>query len=239
MNGEVIDKIMVDVDGVQMSRERLEIIDTEPSPAALAVGGLQGIVDYLRANVDELDAHELILQVVDPWEVRLIGSLTGPTNKRHTFIKATAEDLFGRGKDWMDQEVFTIFLQTCFVNTAALAEVQKLTGSLTEGKEKQLDDDGLTQRVAVKAGVSLSQTKVVKSPVTLAPYRTFREVEQVGTPYVLRLARGTDTTPPMLRLFEADGGAWKLSATARVAEWLRKETSDLREALGAPLAIIV
>jgi len=56
----------------------------------------------------------------------------------------------------------------------------------------------------------------VKNPVTLTPYRTFREVAQPVSPFVLRFNEDAQAA-----LFTGDGSVWKLEAVGLIAEYLR------------------
>ena len=83
-------------------------------------------------------------------------------------------------------------------------------------------DDGVTQTVTAKAGVVLSKDVRVPNPVSLRPYRTFREVLQPASSFVLRLqGGGKASTTPVGALFEADGGAWKVEAMRNISTYLR------------------
>jgi len=58
--------------------------------------------------------------------------------------------------------------------------------------------------------------------VKLKPYRTFNEVEQPESEFLLRLSDGAQVA-----LYEADGGAWKLTARRNIADYLRKQLAAL------------
>ena len=82
----------------------------------------------------------------------------------------------------------------------------------------QHGDDGVTQQITAKTGIKLENVPV-PNPVRLAAFRTFREVEQPESVYVLRLRRGPKL--PQVALFIADGDAWKLEAMTRVFDFLK------------------
>jgi len=58
------------------------------------------------------------------------------------------------------------------------------------------------------------------------PFRTFREVLQPASPFVLRVQAGAQGGLPTVGLFEADGGAWRLSAVEGIRGWLAHELPD-------------
>ena len=61
-------------------------------------------------------------------------------------------------------------------------------------------------------------SKVFKNPAPLRPLRTFPEVEQPVSPFVVRFKEGKKAA-----LFNADGGAWKVAAVKSIGSFLRKE----------------
>lgn len=70
----------------------------------------------------------------------------------------------------------------------------------------------------------MKEGKGVKPIVKLKPYRTFSEVEQPESEFLVRLSDGG-----RVALYEADGGAWKLQARRNVADYLKENLADLIE----------
>lgn len=125
----------------------------------------------------------------------------------------------------LDYETMMITLKSKFVETPELLELVKLLGTITEENSAQLSDDGFTQTVVVRKGIAIKDNKAVKPIVNLKPYRTFNEVEQPESQFLLRLSEGG-----YVALYEADGGAWKLQARRNVADYLKSALADLIEA---------
>lgn len=116
----------------------------------------------------------------------------------------------------MDPETFQIMLQTCFEDSENRAKVLLLSGNLRKEQEITTADDGVSQRVTVNAGVASVAGVTVKNPVELTPFRTFREIEQPNSPFVLRFDENARAA-----LFTGDGKSWQLEAVGRIAEYLR------------------
>lgn len=191
----------------------------KPGPAAqkLEVYALGAIADYLAANRDQLTLADLVVHVVSPQVVRLLGPLRERARDRETYVEAVAVNLLDNfvGK-FMSQEEFIIGLQTRFEDAFQRSVVLQLASAMTHEAVTTSADDGVGQTVTAKAGVALKATVPVPNPVKLRPFRTFREVQQPESLFVLRV------NPSMqLGLFEADGGAWRLEAVARVVAWLK------------------
>lgn len=196
----------------------------KPGPTAdkLAVYTLGAVVDYLKANKDTLDLSKLMVHVVSPQIVRLSGPLLERARNRETYVEATAQNLTDTflGK-FMSQEEFIIGLQTRFDNALDRQAVLALASTMTAEAVNTSADDGIGQTVTARAGVALKSTVSVPNPVRLTPFRTFREVMQPESLFVLRVNQSMQ-----LGLFEADGGAWRLKAIEDVATWLRLKVPE-------------
>ena len=73
-----------------------------------------------------------------------------------------------------------------------------------------------------KQGVSLKSAESIRNIVSLKPFRTFREVPQPESQFLLRVDdKGS------IGLLEADGGVWRMEAKAEIAKLLSAELSEL------------
>lgn len=77
------------------------------------------------------------------------------------------------------------------------------------------DDNGVTQTVQVRKGVSFVENQRVNPIVKLAPYRTFPEVKQPESEFVFRIYDDRS-----ISLTAADGGMWKMDARDSVRQYL-------------------
>ncbi|MFX4306338.1 hypothetical protein F8N00_13185 [Exiguobacterium sp. A1_3_1] len=102
--------------------------------------------------------------------------------------------------------------------------ILKMVGNLKEDNVRGVGDDGISQAVTMKTGVATVADVKVVNPVTLAPYRTFIEVDQPESKFVLRMQNG-----PRVALFEADGGAWKNEAIRNIEDYLMEALSEYNE----------
>lgn len=198
------------------SRENLKRVN-DPVATTLKVSTLTGLVDYIKANVDELK-DELLIQVKSHDEVRLFSKLNTDRD-RELYIQAEAilpNNI--RYNSFIDTENFNIMLQSSFVDTGDKAVLLKYTGLVQDEAVKSTGDDGVSQQVTVKTGVASVGQAIVPNPVSLAPYRTFPEVEQPTSKFIFRMQSG-----PRAALFEADGGAWRNQAILNIKNYLEKE----------------
>lgn len=216
------------VGGLEYSDRALAPIET-PAADAVTVRTLTGLVDLIEADLDTLSEAGVALHVTNHVEVELIDLVADEFGRRHEYICAQLPDekpfLYGQ---FMPAEAFIIALQAQFESTPDRDEVLRICSNLGAENVTTSKDDGVSQQVAVKRGVVLAESTVVKPRVTLAPYRTFREiVPQIQSEFIFRLRTAQEGQPPQCALFEADGGKWKLDAMLAIKDWLKVKTADI------------
>ena len=207
---------IIELDQGTFSRVSLNRV-TEPVASKLTVSTLTGLVDYIKTNVDKLEG-KLLIQVKSPEEVTLYSPLNAD-REREKYVSAEAilpnNVVYDR---FLDTERFNIMFQSAFVDDEDKSKLLKYTALITDDTVKNFGDDGISQKVTVKTGVASVSDAVVPNPVTLAPYRTFPEVEQPESKFIFRMKEG-----PSAALFEADGGAWRNKAILNIKAYLEKE----------------
>lgn len=198
------------------------IPDDMPVPAAYTCFTLDGLIDYIVENVEGLipsdPERRLILQVVDHTTVKLMSHPSVFHKERNVIARCDAHvpDIeFGR---YMDTESFNTQLLSKFIDTPARAELFRVMKSMTKEQGCTTTDDGVSQVITTKQGVSMAQNVVFQNPVPLKPMRTFTEIEQPESNFTLRVNEDADCA-----LYEADGGAWKNVAVANIRDYLRSK----------------
>jgi len=200
-----------------------------PEPDVFDIRTLTGLVDWLRADVDGLIAESpapLYVSVHGVNGVRVYTPLTGENNERHCLAQCCVEMPGIILNTYLDPEDFAVMMQTHFVEGPNRDAVLAIAGNLRMEQDAQTADDGMSQRITVRQGMATVGETTVKNPVYLAPHRTFCEVEQPSSPFVLRF-RKDDGKAAGVALFEADGGAWKTDAITTIGKWLREQLDGL------------
>lgn len=194
---------------------------TEAKAKSLAISTLTGFVDYIKSNIDAINT-KLLIHVVAPNLVRLYGPLNAD-REREGYLVAEA-DLPNniRYENFLDTEQFNIMLQSSFVDKGDKDLLLKYTGLIKDEAVKTTGDDGISQQVTVKTGVASVGQAVVPNPVSLAPYRTFPEVDQPESKFIFRMKDG-----PRAAIYEADGGAWRNSAILNIKEYLQEQLKEV------------
>lgn len=225
------------IDGHQYVEQNGKITRLDPPaqswPSPFKVHTLTGLAEYIDRNRDELNFANCVLHVEGPETVRLASKVTGEEFRRTRFLYVEAENWdrfaalkffeFGR---YFDVETFIIALQALFEASSVKSELLGILGNLSDDEVVNTLDDGMSQQTVVKAGITRVGNATLPNPITLAPYRTFPEVAQPESPFILRLKKGAASGKLGVALFEADGGAWKNSAIESVATWLSENVPD-------------
>jgi hypothetical protein len=202
---------------VQVEQPLVTMLDPEPVP--LQFESLSAFAAYVLTNKDLVDA---VMVIVAADSVRLVGPLLADGYMRFCYAQAKANSI--QVPAWMDQEQLIIWLETCCVRNEARDKLMKLCSTVAIEDSATFEDRGGKQAVSVKKGVTLKEWQEIENPYLLAPFRTFREVEQPASAFVVRAKRGS--AGPLFGLFPADGDAWRLDAEASAAKWLRHVLGD-------------
>lgn len=202
------------------SKKKLERV-LRPTAETLTVSTLTSIIDYIKAEVDPVPGAYLI-QVVSPREVKVLTPLNEDKVREEILnARAILPDNV-RYDSFLNTDKFNIMLQYGFQDFGDKALLLKFTGLIRDESVKETGDDGISQKVTIKTGVVSVDEAQVPNPVTLAPYRTFPEIDQVGSEFIFRMASG-----PAAAIFEADGGAWKNETMERIKMYLEAGLEDL------------
>lgn len=215
------------VNGSAFTDKKLDRISEELTASSITFTTLQGLVSYLKLNVDRLQ-YDKIVHVVSPTEVRLISNLNKDREREcPVVVKAEIPEFsFGR---WMDSEEFVIGMQAKFIpDEKDYASVLAFSGTAESGTVAQYSDDGISQKATVKTGITQKADAIVPNPVTLRPFRTFTEVEQPQSQFIFRMdnKRGDGI---QCALFEADGKAWRKAAMDNIKKYLDEELAAVEK----------
>ena len=220
-----------EIDGLTFARGAMNPVFFAPRPDPIQISTLTGLVDYLEKNTDEIRKPELMLHVEDVKMVSLVSKLCGINRKRDVFATATVDEKlqeypFGR---YLVVEEFVIRLRSMFMSTPDLEKVIAYTSNLSSGTTIESLDDGISQRATIRTGVSGAIKKNETAPiiVTLKPFRTFRELEQIQSEFLFRIKVDEEGKNPECALFEADGGKWRNDTVIAIKDWLEINIKDI------------
>lgn len=215
------------------SERSLTRLDTDPRrPETLEFYTLNGFADYLLAEAE--GTTRPFIHVVSPTRVDAISALTGKDrNLRRNPARAVCKTAVLQGFSFNNPialETLNIALQTCFEPARGQIDaLRRFCASVRSTQELGTADDGVSQEVNAKRGIAAVQPTQVTNPWLLAPWRTFAEVPQPVSPFILRFKQSDE---PLAGLFETGDASWQVEAVKVIAAALRTRLGDEWKVLG-------
>lgn len=225
----ILDKarpVTVDVNGVSFWADSHKEIKREvPEFPAVKVNTLGGLADVIRTEmrvgnlVDQspvlvrVESHELVTV-----QSTVLLSVSGPV-RQMLYMAENDNATFHTGE--YSQEQMVIALRSMCQDGMDKEYLLDLISRIDINTGVSITDTGLTQSVVQKVGAALKDEVPIKPIIRLKPYRTFLEVDQPESEFLLRV-----TKSGAIQLREADGGAWKLEARRNIKEYLEELLQD-------------
>ena len=212
-----------EIEGVTFSDHELhEIAPIVYRRNGMCFGSLDAIVKMVRTELPEYEdmiGLPVFIQVIDHLNVDVFTRADGQEERLYPY-HATCRDVeFKEG--WRDQQTAIIEIKSRFLPTEDSNYLLSLISRLNSEQGVQSVDNGVSQTVTAKTGVSLMQTETVKPRLAMQPFRTFREVAQPESEFILRLDE-----KGRIGLFEADGGMWKIEAKLNIQRYFEGKLGD-------------
>lgn len=201
-----------------------------PTQKQIIVTTLTGVTDWLLSEDGKEAREKCIVHVHDHKKVTVYSSPDSYYRERHQFIEATSlNDEFDFGR-FMSVEDFVINASCKFVMDDALKNVIKVVSSLRATDVIQVEDDGISQKLTATRELNrIGEVKLEPFQI-LRPFRTFREIEQPESRFLLRIKRNGDELP-RVALFNADNAEWKLVAMRSAADFIAANLTDKKEGI--------
>lgn len=186
---------------------------------SLEFGSLDAIVKMIRAEISEYPGMPLFIHIENYKTIYVFTRTDDQEERVFPYISKCKDTDFREG--WRDQQEAIIELKSRFIPTEDSNYLLDLISRINNEQGVKSEDNGVSQTVTTKQGVTLMQTEAVKQRLTLAPFRTFREVPQPESEFILRL-----DDKGRVGLFEADGGIWKIEAKLNIQGYFENALKD-------------
>lgn len=199
----------------------LEIKNPVPvKPQTFMAFTLDGLIEWIKKDVNHFfnGKETCIVSVVNPTRVVVYTPNKGKSNEMWKLAECSYDPPMIRYGSYMDSEDFGIAINVNFIETENRNVVLQVARNLTDEYSEQTADDGISQRVTIKRGIQGINTVPFKNPAYLRPRRTFTEITQPESPFVIRFKEGRQCA-----IFESDGGAWKVNAVHDIGDYLRDQ----------------
>lgn len=191
-------------------------------PDCISVSGLDSICKLIRTELEKVGTT-IMVQVKSNDTVEVMTTYLSDFS-RNTLYRAKA-DAPGLYTGFRGREVALIELRSLCIPNEGTAYLLDLLSRMTNENSVSTNDNGVTQTVKARQGVALNALIEIKPRVMLRPFRTFLEVEQPESEFLLRVDPDEG-----IGFFEADGGIWKLEAKKNIADYFLKNMGDLIDA---------
>ena len=194
-----------------------EIRPTLDRPDCLVLNSLDALVKLVKTEALQKYKTPIYLTIPNHMSVTCFSQPDDEMGwyERITYYTATATDVPGwEERTRLPFEEAMIALRTRFQPTNDTEYALKLLSEITTGAKITFNDNGVATSVVTKKGIDLQTNQAIRPIITLKPYRTFQEVEQPESQFLIRVSeRG-------ISFIEADGGMWKLHARETIKRYL-------------------
>ena len=219
LDGAEIKTIEID-DWIYSKNEKGDLVkvaekDTKRKiPDCIEATSLEGLVNWIKAE-NEYDKMFIEISEYNYVFCSTKRSAVREGGAHLLFSAKSSNNTFREG--YRNHEAAMIELRSKYQHTDDIDYLLQLLSTITLEDSVQSNDNGLTQQVTVRKGIGLAEKKTVKPIVKLKPYRTFYEVEQPESEFLVRI-----NDEGSIGFFEADGGMWKMTARYTIKEYLEK-----------------
>ena len=196
-------------------------------PDVVSFSQLSGLVSFAETLAADPEIEDSFVFVVEnPTLVALYGSLQ-PDNFNKRFLYGGAKLTFEPFKfgHFMSIEEAVIGIQSLFYRDENCETILDLLSNIVDESLVTLEDSGMSQTVNIKTGITTKSKVQVPKTVTAAPYRTFPQIVQPTSTFILRFRKSSGGLT--CAIFEADGGAWKIEAVRNITDWLEETTGKV------------
>ena len=212
-----------EVDGSVYSNQELVFVqDKKPMPKCIELTGLDSVCKMVRNEADHVGL-QIFIQVKDYRNVSVFTSLDSDEDRLYLY-KCVADTPAVTTDRFLSYEKAVIELRSLYIPNDGTEYLLQLLSSISNESKVVSSDNGVTQQVEARSGIALNSMVKIEPRVTLQPFRTFIEVEQPASEFLLRINERGE-----IGFFPADGGVWKLEATRNVACYFEKNLHDLIE----------
>lgn len=190
-------------------------------PEQITLSSLDALIQFVKREA--LNANDHVFITIPNHET--VCCFTEPIKdlrwNRVYLYTAKATDVPGWNKEVkMGFEEAMIALRTRFTPTPDTDYALRLLSSITTGGKVTFNDNGVATSIVTQKGIALQENTEIRPIVRLSPYRTFQEVPQPESQFLIRVSERAIT------IVEADGGMWKLQARRNIMQFLAAELAE-------------
>ena len=223
---EVSQPIVKEIDGktyvVDHNGNFFEVTEETYSLSTITLSSLDSLVKMVKTEALVLFQSPIYITIPTHMQVQCFSHPdTTKRFERRFFYEVRATDVPGwESNTSLKFDEAMIALRTRFQESPDATYALKLLSDITTGSKVTYSDNGVATSIVTKTGVALQTNESIRPIVVLKPYRTFQEVEQPASQFLIRInERG-------INFVEADGGMWKFIARNTIKKYLEDFFKD-------------
>lgn len=236
MDGEAVKRIAdLAVQANQIVKDGITFVSKDYQPLGVVhedtvrFTTLTSFCRFIDKNPQNFDLSQAVVVIDRSFVVSLLSAPDKLDGKRTVYAMAKEHDFeeFSFGRQYSVED-FIIALKTLFVKEDSDWEaVFNLVKRVQVSDNMEISDDGMSQSLTVRRGVSSASLEHVTKPTDheLRPYRIFPEAEQPKSIFYLRIS-GSKELGPKVALYETDGGKWKVEASQIIKRFIEDNLFD-------------
>jgi hypothetical protein len=188
----------------------------DPVATVLTLDAMLSALDAPELDGLEKDGLQIVVQNHAHVSITTAPDCTWAQREIHISARCDVKPFpFGQ---FLDIEEFIVKAQCRFVDDGAKSAMISHVSSICDEKVITNTDDGISQSVVREDKVGRKGRHEMTPMLALMPHRTFPEIEQPASNFLLRIKDG-----PRAALFEADGGLWETKAVRSIAAYIRED----------------
>lgn len=210
---------------IYSDRELVRIPPHIDHPNSIKIRSLSSLVSLIQNEFDVFsDRYPIFVDVQSPRAVRVFTTFGEGMERDNLYVCECDAPKFE--PKWMGHEEAIISLRAMFIqdNETDIEYVLDLLSKISSESSVTSSDNGVSQTVEARQGIALSQRVQVRPRVKLRPYRTFLEVDQPASDFLLRLDKDG-----RVGFLSADCDMWAMEAKKNIASYISKQLVNLVE----------
>lgn len=197
----------------------------EYRPSVLNLSSLESVITMVRTEAAKCEDRTIYVHVESHREVAVFTTYDEKARRDYLY-RAVAEVVSTPVDRWTEKDDLIIALNSVFIPNEDTEYIQTVLNKITEESKVTASDNGLGQNIEMQKGIALKENAKLKTRVLLKPFRTFPEVEQPESEFILRARDGG-----AFLIKSADGERWVLDAKKNIKEYLLKEIGDIENVI--------
>jgi len=190
-----------------------------PAVTKLESCSLDGLLLYAErffpVSIEEKDAA--FIHVESPTCVKLYGPKQANGAHSLDYIATAKVNHFPFGNK-LSQEEMVIKLRCCFAENEDLTRLIAGISAITSGPVTTSIDDGISQTVTVKSGVSLKAETQINPIRELSAYRSFPGIASPDAKFLFRVHQNKEIGTVQFALHDMEGDLWMSAIVGRLKD---------------------